>query len=160
METITRYNANGMPYKTEMSKEEAMLLVHTMAHSFLLRASNPLLYPVNTKDRGETAWLVVERLLKTQEEDPAAELDRLKAQNAELVRVLWDVLHYCVPPKGLPDAVHRTIEQKRAYENARAALDKAGIDSGERWGNCAIPGVGTNSPAMMDARAGFLRDKA
>ena len=88
METITRYNANGMPYKTEMSKEEAMLLVHTMAHSFLLHASNPLFYPVNTKERGETAWLVVERLLKTQEEDPAAERDSLKAQNAELVRIL------------------------------------------------------------------------
>lgn len=87
MESITRYNENGTPYKTEMSKEEAILLVHTMAHSFLLHASNPLFYPVNTKDRGETAWLVVERLLETQEET-AAERDRLKEQNAELVRIL------------------------------------------------------------------------
>ena len=38
--------------------------------------------------------------------------------------------------------------------------NKDGFDSKKRMGNAAIRGVGTNSPAMMEARKGFSEKKA
>lgn len=36
-----------------------------------------------------------------------------------------------------------------------SSVSEDGFDSQKRWGNSAIRGVGVNSPAMMEARAGF-----
>ncbi len=49
----------------------------------------------------------------------------LIAAAPDLLAALEDVLRYCVTPKGFPDAKHRTIEQQAAYDNARAAINKA-----------------------------------
>lgn len=37
---------------------------------------------------------------------------------------------------------------------------KDGFDKKKRWGNSAMKGHGANSPAMMEARAGFAKSKA
>jgi hypothetical protein len=50
---------------------------------------------------------------------------RLTAKNAALLATLEDVLRYCVTVKGFPDANRRTLEQQRAYDNARAAISSA-----------------------------------
>jgi len=51
-----------------------------------------------------------------------------------------------------------------AKANARDAIAGAdhpqGFDSSKRWGNSAVEGVGTNSPAMMEARAAIEKAEA
>ena len=85
--------------------------------------------------------------------DTAAERDKLKAQNVELLKALKRI------SQGLPsgEGLGGHIPLMALARIAREAIEKAGFDSNERWGNCAIPGIGVNSPAMMEARAGFAK---
>lgn len=50
---------------------------------------------------------------------------------------------------------HKRRRQAMADSIAGQLEKKAGFDGHKRPGNCAIPGIGTNSPAMMEARAAF-----
>lgn len=42
---------------------------------------------------------------------------------------------------------------------ASALKKKTGLDSDKRWGNSGMKGHGANSPAMMEARAKFNKEK-
>lgn len=47
-----------------------------------------------------------------------------------------------------------------SYEKKKKELaKKGGFDKHKRFGNSAMKGHGVNSPAMMEARAKFLKEK-
>ena len=68
-----------------------------------------------------------------------------------------------INPNYFPTINGKRIEQcssrlDLAWEKARTYA--AGFDASRRGGNSAVPGVGVNSPAMMEARAGFAKPAA
>lgn len=53
----------------------------------------------------------------------------------------------------------RVRQGYKAHEDPNKEMENDGFDNKKRWGNSAIRGVGTNSPAMMEARKGFADKK-
>jgi hypothetical protein len=56
------------------------------------------------------------------------------------------------PGQWVPKGQTAMIINTNIYKPMETPANQAGFDNEKRWGNSAFPGVGVNSPAMMEAR--------